>query len=107
MAEKDRFGDKLRDKEKAEEDRYFAQRDKELLQKLKTKPGPQANPEVPRMLCPKCGGRLKELTFRNVLIDECTVCGGIWLDKGELEVLTELGKAGWIAAFLGRKKKSS
>jgi hypothetical protein len=35
MDEKDRLGAKLREKEKAEEDRYFAQRDRELIEKLK------------------------------------------------------------------------
>ena len=34
---RDRFGDKLRDKEKADEDRYFAERDRELLRKMKEK----------------------------------------------------------------------
>lgn len=33
--EKDRFGDKLRDAEKAREDDYFARKDRELLEKMK------------------------------------------------------------------------
>ena len=33
--QKDRFGDKLRDAEKAREDEYFARRDRELLEKLR------------------------------------------------------------------------
>ena len=103
MGEKDRFGDKLRDKEKAEEDRYFAERDKELLRKLKTTKPPET--PMPTMLCPKCNGKLIERTFRDVVIDECAGCSGIWLDKGELEALTEPEKAGWVAAFLGRKKR--
>ena len=32
---KDRLGDKLRDVEKAREDKYFAERDKELIRKMK------------------------------------------------------------------------
>ncbi len=32
---KDRLGDKLRDKEKAQEDRFFAEKEKELLRRLK------------------------------------------------------------------------
>ena len=35
--EKDRFGDKLRDAEKAREDEYFARQERELLEKLKRK----------------------------------------------------------------------
>ena len=37
MEEKDRLGTKLRDKEKADEDRYFAERERELLAKLRKK----------------------------------------------------------------------
>lgn len=40
MVEKDRLGDKLRDKEKGEEDRYFARRDRELIEKLKQRGWP-------------------------------------------------------------------
>jgi hypothetical protein len=35
MVEKDRLGDKLRNQEKGEEDRYFARRDRELIAKMK------------------------------------------------------------------------
>ena len=36
--EKDRLGEKLHQKEKAEEDRYFAKRDRELLARLRNRP---------------------------------------------------------------------
>jgi hypothetical protein len=35
MVEKDPFGDKLKDKERAEEDLYFAKRDRELVEKMR------------------------------------------------------------------------
>ena len=63
--EKDRFGDKLRDVEKAREDKFFAERDRELLQKLKAQTGTQeeqAVRELARMRCPKCGERLTTRT---------------------------------------------
>ncbi len=37
MEQKDRLGTKLRDKEKADEDRYFAERERELVAKLRKK----------------------------------------------------------------------
>lgn len=37
------------------------------------------------MRCPKCGMELKEIVFRDIHIDECFSCGGVWLDCGELE----------------------
>ncbi len=33
--QKDRWGDKLRDAEKAREDEYFARRDRELMEKMR------------------------------------------------------------------------
>jgi len=35
MVDKDPFGDKLKDKERAEEDLYFAKRDRELVEKMR------------------------------------------------------------------------
>ena len=57
MADKDRLSDKLRDKEKTKEDRYFAQHDRELLDKMEqTQPGAAAPQGL--MQCPKCGAKL-------------------------------------------------
>ena len=67
--EKDRLGDKLRDAEKAREDTFFAERDRELLQKLKAQTGAQgaeALRELTRMRCPKCGERLTTRTQLDV-----------------------------------------
>lgn len=36
------------------------------------------------MICPKCKGELCEVVKHGVAIDHCLVCGGIWLDKGEM-----------------------
>jgi len=49
-SEKDRLGDKLHKKEKAEEDRYFAERDKGLLEKLRHEKADER--------CPACGTAL-------------------------------------------------
>jgi Zn-finger nucleic acid-binding protein len=37
------------------------------------------------MTCPKCNGNLRTKEREGVEIDICEGCGGIWLDKGELE----------------------
>ncbi|MGH7897919.1 MAG: hypothetical protein ACREQQ_08195, partial [Candidatus Binatia bacterium] len=61
MHEKDPFVDKLRDKERAEEDRYFAERDRALLEKLRLQ-DEESREATARALarerCPKCGSRL-------------------------------------------------
>jgi len=103
--EKDRYGDKLHDVEKAREDKFFADRDRELLQKLKAQTGAQeeqAVRELAHMRCPKCGERLVTRTQLDVEIDACPTGHGIWLDDGELEKLTTRESTGWLARVLGR-----
>ncbi len=40
------------------------------------------------MLCPRDQSTLeRQLLVEGIEIDNCTLCGGTWLDKGELEVL--------------------
>lgn len=39
------------------------------------------------MDCPACKNAMITLEFADVEIDHCVGCGGIWLDKGELELL--------------------
>ncbi len=41
------------------------------------------------MYCPKCDLSLTETEYGPVTIDKCNQCGGIWLDGGELQPLTE------------------
>ena len=103
--EKDRFGDKLRDAEKAREDKFFADRDRELLAKLKAQTGAQdeaAVRELTQARCPRCGERLTTRTQLEVEIDECPAGHGVWLDAGELEKLTSRESSGWLSRILGR-----
>lgn len=103
--EKDRFGDKLREVEKAREDHFFAERDRELIQKLKAQSGTheeQAVRELAHMRCPKCGDRLTVRQKLDVEIDECPKGHGVWLDTGELTKLYERENTGWLSRFLGR-----
>ncbi|MBZ5618891.1 MAG: zf-TFIIB domain-containing protein [Acidobacteriia bacterium] len=41
--------------------------------------------------------QLEEIAFGDVLVDKCFSCEGLWLDKGELEVIRQ--KDG---GFMGR-----
>ncbi|MBI4516092.1 MAG: zf-TFIIB domain-containing protein [Deltaproteobacteria bacterium] len=103
MDEKDRLGDKLRDVERGREDQYFAQRDRELLDKIKQAQAGQAEDTLKQaalMRCPKCGERLAERRLHDVVVDECRACQGIWLDHGELIRVARLESEGWIARWL-------
>ena len=37
------------------------------------------------MICPKCNGRMQTFNRQGIHIDQCGGCGGIFLDRGELE----------------------
>jgi hypothetical protein len=37
------------------------------------------------MRCPKCGMELDEIDYKNVVVDACFCCGGMFFDKGEID----------------------
>src|SRR6476620_591959 len=39
------------------------------------------------LTCPKCASDLRSYERNRVLVDQCTGCGGLFLDRGELEKL--------------------
>jgi len=108
MDEKDRLGKKLQDKERGDEDRYFAERDRELIEKLKqdkTATEETALRQQALMRCPKCGAQLVSIQHHDVTVEECPACQGMWLDRGELEALAQRENEGWLARFIRRSVK--
>jgi hypothetical protein len=51
------------------------------------------------MKCPKCGMQLEEITFGDVRVDKCFSCDGLWLDKGDLDLIRRK-EAGFIGMLL-------
>ena len=41
------------------------------------------------LACPKCGSEMRSYERNQVVVDQCTGCGGLFLDRGELERLVE------------------
>lgn len=39
------------------------------------------------LTCPKCGSDMRSYERNQVHVDQCTGCGGLFLDRGELEAL--------------------
>ena len=50
------------------------------------------------LICPKCGSDMRAYERNGVTIDQCSGCRGIFLDRGELERLTDAE-----AAFYGSR----
>jgi len=46
--------------------------------------------ELHHMRCPKCGMQLVTIKYKDIDIDRCTGCNGVWLDAGELEQVADL-----------------
>ena len=42
--------------------------------------------------CPKCGMKLEEAVIKEVAVDLCPACHGIFLDAGELEKIAKMPK---------------
>jgi Zn-finger nucleic acid-binding protein len=88
------------DRRKGLEEEYFHRKNKEAIEKLrqKMKVAEEAKAAgTSSMMCPRCDGSLKESKVEEVLIDTCEKCGGVWLDSGELEQLTQKESAGWFS----------
>jgi uncharacterized protein len=41
------------------------------------------------LICPKCGSEMRSYERNGVVVDQCTGCKGIFLDRGELEHLVD------------------
>lgn len=46
----------------------------------------QAKKEI-IVLCPNDKSQMEKKLIWNVVLDQCPVCGGIWIERGELEVV--------------------
>ena len=84
------------DKPPNKEDEYFLKLDMEKIKDLRQELDENRKQDTDQqhakphwMKCPKCGSQLEEVNYDGVMIDRCTQCMGIWLDKGELELLTQ------------------
>jgi len=85
----------IEEKPSRNEDEYFARLDAELMKDRRARLDEERLKQertVHFNKCPKCGCDLKEREQQGVKIDECQECGGIWLDKGELEMIEEIDR---------------
>jgi Zn-finger nucleic acid-binding protein len=64
---------------------------------------PSRADDAKRAKCPRCRGEGKLVQVasmtRDIHIDTCSVCGGQWLDGGELSILRQKGGLRGLVAF--------
>ena len=52
------------------------------------------NAPTSQLTCPKCRGAMTSYERSGIVVDQCTDCRGIFLDRGELERLIDLDGGG-------------
>jgi len=89
------------------EEEYFVREDAEKKRKLALNVKKETEAaelkrlkELHFMRCPKCGLGLQEVKYSGIDVDVCFACGGVFLDKGELESITKHQKDGVMSAIL-------
>jgi Zn-finger nucleic acid-binding protein len=94
--ERDRFGEFIRLLERAREDVFFAEKDRDLLDKLKRRleKAQQGQWENSAMKCPRCGISLHNSRVSDLPVSRCSACGGIWLDRGAMPEFIKLSQPG-------------
>jgi hypothetical protein len=77
------------EKKKIEEEKHkrLAEEEKKRLRELHS------------MRCPKCGMNLIEIDYKEIKIDKCSECDGVWLDAGEMEQVAKMDKMGLDKLF--------
>ena len=88
------------------EEEYFARLEFEKRKKIEEEKQEKLAKEEKQRLkalhykkCPKCGMDLIEIDYKNIKVDKCSGCEGIWLDPGELEAVSNLEKTGMDKLF--------
>jgi hypothetical protein len=90
------------------EDEYFVREDAEKKRRiaLETKKALAAEEQkrlkdLHWMRCPKCGMQMQQVNLRkNLDVDTCFACGGVFLDKGEIDVIAAPQQKGIMGAIL-------
>lgn len=103
------MSDSFDDRRKALEDEYFRKKEQETLEKLRAQMQAGESATAAVVKCPKCEGALIEIEHEGVNIDRCQACGGVWLDAGELEKLTQREDRGssWLTRFLSGRNEAT
>lgn len=98
------MSDSFKQREKALEDKFFEDRNREALERLKQRA------DNTERLSPITGKPMVQKTLYGVVVDQCVDSKGIWLDAGELEQILKVaseqhggGFSKFFSAVLGRE----
>ena len=96
------------------EEEYFVREDAEKkrrialqMKKEMAEEQQKALRELHHMHCPKCGMKMQEVRHGDLDVDACFSCGGVFLDKGEIDVIAHPKQKGIMAAILNWFKEET
>ena len=95
MTYRDHFTELFELKERAEEDIFFARRDRELIERLR-----QMNAEQRRLHCPECGRPLQQQSINGMNLKACSACHGAWIAEDRLATSAKEKHDNWARNFL-------
>jgi uncharacterized protein with PIN domain len=101
------FREKLMDKERADENVFFARRDDELVARLRATRDEAARRRILErayLRCPDCGAGLVRASHHGVTIEECPDGHGLWLTAAEFRTLARRERRSWISRYLYRPR---
>ena len=90
--------------EHANEESYFAAKEHDLVEDLKSefRKDETARQAAQMAICPKCSGKFASYRFMGFDLERCANCQGIWLNNGELEGILRQQARGPLGVFLDR-----
>ena len=90
------MSDAWEERKKALENQYFYNLEKELIEKIKEDTEEKLIRKYCKNRCPKCGDKIEPMTFREVPLDKCPGCGGVWMGPNDLSILAEKDHRTWF-----------
>lgn len=86
---------------------FFAREDAEKMRKLAAEMKKTLAAEERKRLkdlhwmhCPKCGMQMAPMRLRDMEVDTCFSCGGVFLEKRDIDVIAHPKQKGIMAAIL-------
>jgi hypothetical protein len=101
------FPDKLEQKERAEEDLFFARRDRMLVEQARARREERRRRRLRalvHMRCPDCAATLVSVKHHGVTVEECPDGHGIWITETDLHTLARRERNSWFGRYFYRPR---
>lgn len=73
--------------EKAEEDKYFYQINRELIEERQREEEEAKTLKFPTLKCPKCGELMRETMKGELRFEKCRNCTSVWIEWEDFQTL--------------------